>query len=76
MGEKGSMSWANKYEKTAEERGYTLISVYETKEEIDHVLMQIHGCGAHAFKAHHYNATLSIDLWYLWVKVEDMHLWK
>ena len=65
----------NTYEKTAEERGYVPISCYDTKEEIDHVISKIHGCGAHAFKSHKTLKTcgFNIDEWVLFVKKDDLY---
>ena len=66
----------NSYERTATERGYEIMSYYETKDEIDHVISQLHGSNIRAFKAHHKiserTAGFSSDLWYLWVKTEDL----
>ena len=66
----------NNCERTAPERGYEIMSYYDTKEEINHVISQLHGANVRAFKAHHKiserNAGFSSDLWYLWVKTEDL----
>lgn len=66
----------NTFERTAEERGYEIMSYYETKDEINHVISQLHGSNIRAFKAHHKiserSAGFSSDLWFLWVKTEDL----
>lgn len=70
------MKWVNTKEKNAEKDGYVVVSWYDTKEEVDHVVNQIHGCGARAFKAHHKekNSAIEYDFWVLWVKKEDMYM--
>lgn len=70
------MKWVNTREKEAEENGYVVLSWYDTKDEVDHVLHQIHGCGARAMKAHHKekNDAIEYDFWVLWIKKEDIHM--
>lgn len=76
MGDNFGLQPNNTYERTATERGYEIMSYYETKDEIDHVINQLHGSNIRAFKAHHKiaerTAGFSSDLWYLWVKTEDL----
>ena len=72
------MRWTNQREKEAESKGYVIMSWYDTKEEIDHVLSQIHGSGVRAMKAHHHDSRqgAEFDFWVLWVKKEDLPLLK
>ena len=76
MGDNFGLQPNNTNERTATERGYEIMSYYETKDEIDHVINQLHGSNIRAFKAHHKiserTAGFSSDLWYLWVKTEDL----
>lgn len=68
------MHWDNQREKEAEKNGYIIMSWYDTKDEIDHVISQIHGCGIRAMKAHHHDHRegAEYDFWVLWVKKEDL----
>ena len=63
--------YINSTEKNAEAKGYVVMSVYDTKEEIDAVVAQIHACGVRAFKAHHTMKILDYDQWWLWVNTND-----
>lgn len=71
-------SMNNEMEKNAEANGYTLYSCYDTKEEIDHVIHQLHGNQIRAFKARHRctehanSVGFNSDLWFLYVKDEDL----
>ena len=66
--------WTNIAEKTAEERGYIIASWYDTKDEVNHILSQLHACGIRAMKAHHKESRYNnYDFWALWVKKEDLH---
>ena len=69
------MHWTNQREKEAEEKGYIIVSWYDTKDEIDHVLSQLHGMNIRAMKAHHHDSRpgAEYDFWVLWVKREDFH---
>ena len=66
-----SVSYAFPFEREAEGKGYVVMSTYDTREEIDAVLRQLHNCGVHAFKAHHGSALLQYDQWWLWVQTKD-----
>ena len=65
------LGYNNKFEATAEERGYVVMSTYDTKEEVDAILKQLHASGVHAFKAHHGSKLLEYDQWWLWVQTKD-----
>lgn len=71
----GFFNAAHPFERDAEENGYILIGAYDTKDEIDHVISKIHGCGCRAFKAHHTlkRDGLHYDTWALYIKKDDMY---
>ena len=68
------MGFVNHCERDAEKNGYEIYGRYDTKEEVDHILNQIHGCGARAFKAHHSHWELNLDFWLLYIKTADLDL--
>ena len=70
------MPFVNTMEKTAAERGYVGMSVYNTKEEVDKVLDELHGAGIRAFKAHHVWKSLGIDSYFLWVMESDLKAYR
>lgn len=76
MGDNFGMTPNNKHEKTAPERGYEIYASYNTKEEINQVINELHAAKIRAFKAHHkisYRLTgIESDMWYLWIKKEDL----
>lgn len=67
----GGLGYNNHYERDAAERGYVVMSTYDTKEEIDAILDQLHKCGVHAFKAHHAHRVIEYNQWWLWVQSKD-----
>ena len=70
----GVFGFANPFERDAEANGYILASLYDTKEEVDHVISQLHGSKIRAFKAHKSlkHSGFHIDEWALYIKQEDM----
>lgn len=71
MARGGGLGYNNHFERDAEGRGYVVMSTYDTKEEVDAVLRQLHNCGVHAFKAHHTHHEIDYDQWWLWVQSKD-----
>ena len=71
MASSGGLCYNNQYERDAAERGYVVMSTYDTKEEIDAILNQLHACDIRAFKAHHSHKLLEYDQWWLWVQTAD-----
>ena len=63
--------YINSQEKEAESRGYVVMSIYDTKEEVNSIVNQLHAAGVHAFKAHHTIKILGYDQWWLWVQTAD-----
>lgn len=66
--------YSHQLEMTAEERGYEIMGLYESKDEINHVLSQLHGSKVRAFKACKSMRWCGKgDQWALYVKTEDLY---
>ena len=74
MEHRGRLCYLNNFEKQASEKGYVVMSTYDTKEEVNAVIDQLHANGIHAFKAHHQSKILEYDQWWLYVQTADFDI--
>ena len=65
----------NQAERTAAERGYEIYGFYDSKDEVDHILSQLHGSKVRSFKSYKYLAQGGFDVkgWALYVKTADLY---
>lgn len=64
--------YANSWEKTAEERGFKVYDVVDTKEEAIKIVQTLRKAGVQCSRLHHVRKTIGIDCHVIWINPETL----